>query len=280
VFDSADDLEDLQLESFFPSTSWGHIIVTSRDQVRIGEVTQQQHVLDLLSTEEAIKVLAEKASLKDLSDTDTATAKAIVKQLGCLPLAIDQAGAFIKTRHKSLRDYLRLFNAQQHELLKWSPKLAQNEHNRTVITSWEVNFRQLERDSIDATNLLMLFCFLDPNDISEITLARGYAPQRRWGTDGEICEVLPTDTGLKPAIVNLLASEMDFDAAIDHLISFSLIERNDRRDDITQWKSFSLHPLVQYCAAYRLSPKAQAEWRARAILLLCHSFPQNQYLET
>jgi hypothetical protein len=243
-------------------------------------VTQQQHVLDLLSTEEATKVLVEKAGLEDLSDTDTMTAKAIVEQLGCLPLAIDQAGAFIKTRRKSLRDYLRLFKAQQHDLLKWRPKLAQNEHNRTVITSWEVNFRQLERDSIDATNLLLLFCFLDPTDISEITLARGYAPQRRWGPDGEMCEVLPTETGLKPAIVKLLASEMDFDAAIDHLISFSLIERNERSDDITQWKSFSLHPLVQYCAAYRLPPDAQAEWRAQAILLLCHSFPQNQYLET
>lgn len=274
IFDNADDLESVWLPRYFPATSWGHIIITSRDQAAIGSVGKEGCLLERLEANEAVSVLIGKAGIQNPSAEDYQQAKGIVELLGCLPLAVDQGGAFVSSRQKTLTDYRRLYEERQHDVLKFKPRLG--EYDKTVLTAWEINFEQVERDSKDASDLLLLFCFLEPSSISETMLSRGCSPQKRWNRQGEMAEVAPIDAGLDSALVAFIRNEMDFDAAVDKLLSFSLIRRNN---DVNESRSFSVHPLVQHCASQRVPQAVQKKWKLQALLLICHAFPRNKYLE-
>jgi len=101
-------------------------------------------------------------------------------------------------------------------------------------------------------------------------------PQKRWDRHGELIETPVEESGLDRDLVALIKNEVEFDTAIEKLLSFSLIYRNK---DVDGLRSFSLHPLVQYCASQRATPAAQTKWRLQAILLVCQVFPRYSYLE-
>ena len=274
IFDNADNLESICISKYFPTTPWGHIIITSRDRSAIGFVGNDGSLMEPLSALEAIEVLFDKSGNQTPTEDDKQHAAQIVKLLGCLPLALDQAGAFIRARQKSMADYLRLYGTQQDELLQFLPKLSN--YDKSVLTAWEVNFKQVEDESEEVTQLLLLLCFLDAANITEGMLLRGCTSQKRWTTTGEIEEVSAETEGVDGNLIKLVTNEMSFDAAIEKLLSFSLIRRNN---DFNEARSLSVHPLVQYCASQRVSQADQIKWRLQAILLVCHAFPRDQYME-
>lgn len=273
IFDNADDLNSIRISRFLPASS-GDVIITSRDRAVIDSVAKKGYLMETLTTNEAVTVLLHKAGIDDASPENLKLAREIVKRLGCLPLAVDQGGAYIRSRNKTLAEYQRLFEERQLEVLTFKPRLA--EYDKTVLTAWEVNFKQVEIDSKEASNLLLLFCFLDFTDIFESMLSRGCSPQKRWDSKGEVSSVSATESGLDPEVVDLIGNEIRFDAAIEKLLSYSLIHI---KADVNGSRQFSLHPLVQYSATQRLPMVVQDKWRQEAILLLCHAFPRNDYLE-
>lgn len=230
--------------------------------------------MEPLEVPEAMKLLLNKAKVQVTTQAMEDDARAIVEALGCLPLALDQAASYILTRKKTLADYRRLYNTRQQDLLSFCPRLSV--YDKSVLTAWELNFAQVEKESPEAAHLLMLFCFLDASAISDNMLLRGCSAQNRWGEDGEIEEVAPEAEGVDPYIVSLIQDEVRYDCAIEKLLSFSLIQKNN---DYNEVRSVSLHPLVQYSASMRLNQPDQNKWRAQAILLVCHAFPRNQYIE-
>ena len=274
VFDNADDLLSVPISKYFPVIPWGHILITSRDENLIGGIAEEGITIGPLSSADAIAVLLEKAGIRQPSSDDLRSAEEIVGLLGSLPLAIDQAGAFMRSRHKTPKEYRDLYLNKPRDMLRFSPKLGDSE--RTILTTWEVNFRQIENDSKDATNLLLLFCFLEPSAISEVVLHRGSIPQKRWGETGNVAEVSAEAEGLDRNLTKLIQNEMEFDAAIERLRSFSLVSCNR---DTNGFQNFSIHPLVQFAAAQRLSLSTLNRWRWQAVLLICHAFPRNRYLE-
>ena len=275
IFDNADDPESISLSKYFPASFWGHIIITSRDGAAIGSIRQEGSIMDRLTAAEAVEVLLEKAGIRNASKAELEEARVIaVELLGCLPLAVDQGGAFMRARQKSLADYHRLFQLQRNQVLDYRPRLA--EYNKPVLTAWEMNFIHVERDSPRASDLMQLFCFLDTSGISEDLLARGCSPQKRWNQNGDIFKLEAEQVGLDHDLVENVTNEEAFDAAIDRLQSFSLIQGaiDDRGS-----RSFSLHPLVQHCIVQRMSSESITKWRLQAIRLVCHAFPHDQYLE-
>ncbi|KXG52091.1 uncharacterized protein PGRI_083750 [Penicillium griseofulvum] len=149
IFDGADDLESVQLTRYFHSCSWGHIIVTSRHRAAFGLVAPDGQALEALEEDAAIDLLLEKAVINNPTAEQLKEASAIVSSMGYLPLAVDQAGAFIWRREKSLEDYNRLFKEKQCEVLSITPSIGGYE--KTVATVWELNFRQLEKEAPKAS---------------------------------------------------------------------------------------------------------------------------------
>ena len=133
IFDNADDLESLPMSNYIPKTSWGHILYTSRDQGIIDTLAKGGILLDQLTPQEAIQVLLQKADLLNPSKIDLVYAQEIVEQFSCLPLAIDQAGAYIKARHKGLSAFNILCTQRQSDILRFKPRLAN--YDQTVFTT-------------------------------------------------------------------------------------------------------------------------------------------------
>lgn len=274
IFDNADDLAAICLSNYFPRSRWGHILITSRDQSTIGLVSAEGSSIEPLTTAEAVAVLLQKAHIPYHSDKIQADAEALVNDLGCLPLAIDQAASYVLTRKKTLSDYRRLYHTRQQDLLNYHSKLSN--YDKSVLTTWELNFTQVEHDSPAAAILLMIFCFLDAAAITDNLLLRGCTQMNRWSTCGEIEQVSATDIGIDKFLVDLITDEVAYDDAIEKLLSFSLIRRNN---DYNEVRSVSVHPLVQSTATLRVSPADQNKWRTQAILLVCHAFPRDQFIE-
>jgi hypothetical protein len=86
----------------------------------------------------------------------------IVRKLGFLPLAIDQAGAYIAARGKLLDEYLPLYEKQFAKVASEVPARSVWRHNAGVFTTWEVSFQAIGRA---AQELLTLCGFLDNEDV-------------------------------------------------------------------------------------------------------------------
>nr|KMM72094.1 TPR repeat:NB-ARC [Coccidioides posadasii RMSCC 3488] len=249
VFDNADNLDAVRIQKYFPAVNWGHIIITSRDQAAIGGIAEDGHVLRPLTTEDAIQLLIDKSGIRHPTHGDTEDARVVVELLGSLPLALVQAGAFVRSRHRSLKEYCELYMTRRDDLLRFTSRLGDTE--MAVLTAWEINFKQVEHEAPDAVYLLLLFSFLEPSSISEMLLHRGSSPQKRWGRNGEVEEIRAEDEGVNENLTRVIQGDFEFDLAVEKLLSFSLISCNKESDGL---RNFSIHPLVQYCAVQRLSP--------------------------
>src|SRR5207302_10658956 len=119
--------------------------------------------------------LAPDAPLEQAEASDRAIALTIAQELGGLPLALDQAGAYIEEIQCSLADYLQLYRGQRTELLKARGGLVPD-HPEPVATTWSLSFTQVEQRSPAAADLLRLCAFLHPDAIPEeiITEGAGY----------------------------------------------------------------------------------------------------------
>ncbi|KIW43836.1 uncharacterized protein PV06_04898 [Exophiala oligosperma] len=274
IFDNADDLASICLSNYFPRSKWGHILITSRDQSAVGLVSVEGSSMEPLTAPEAVKVLLQKAHITSHSDKIQSDAETLVNDLGYLPLAIDQAASYVLTRKKTLSDYRRLYHTRQLDLLSYHSKLSN--YDKTVLTTWELNFTQVEQDFPAAAILLMIFCFLDAAAITDNMLLRGCTKMNRWSKLGEIEQVSAIDVGIDRFLVDMITDEVAYDDAIEKLLSFSLIRRNN---DYNEVRSVSVHPLVQSTATLRVSSADQNKWRTQAILLVCHAFPRDQFIE-
>src|SRR5579859_6178232 len=94
----------------------------------------------------------------------------LLENLGYLPLAIDQAGAYIAVQQQQqfssssngpysriLIRYLKLYDENKDILLRQKPPPSTwNYRNDTVFTTWEVSFQAIEQESSDAARILLL----------------------------------------------------------------------------------------------------------------------------
>ena len=93
VFDNADNPPVNVVEKYIPPGNRGNILITSRNH-SMGRIISFENIIEINEMEEADAIiLLLKASCLDASAEHIKVAKNIVTELGCIPLAVDQAGA-------------------------------------------------------------------------------------------------------------------------------------------------------------------------------------------
>jgi hypothetical protein len=126
------------------------------------------------------------ASIEQLSPQDREFAFKLIQELGGLPLALDQAGAYMEETPCGIEEYLNLYRSYRAILLSRRGGIVED-HPTSVATTWSLSFASVERVNPMAADLLRLCAFLYPDAIQEDLLRQGVtqleAPLQRLGTD-------------------------------------------------------------------------------------------------
>ena len=179
VFDNADVLSPTELEAYLPPGRGGNILITSRNST-MRNLTLPENSLEVTEMEEndAIELLLKASYLyPSLMKLKTEASK-IVKELFCLPLAIDQAGAYIASGATTIGDYLAKYSDHRKTLLSHSEFTGASKYSRSVYGTWELSYQEIQQraksnDSHKANAaksamlLLELFAFFHHEGITE-----------------------------------------------------------------------------------------------------------------
>lgn len=237
IFDNAPDAA--AVKSYLPQSSIGHVLLTSHNPTWRRIAAQLE--VDVLARADAVEFL-----LSRTGQEDRRAATELAEELGDLPLALEQAAAYIETMEKPLADYLRLFRTRQQELLQWLDDSA--DYSQSVAATWGLSFQALQKQAPQSLELLNLLAFFAADDIPHKLL--------RDGT-----ELLP------PSLAAALADELEFDAIQAALKRYSLLESDPDQ------RTYSMHRLVQSVTRDRLSADTAKEFIAAAVRLVERVFP-------
>ncbi len=167
-----DNLDDFSLlYRFVPAASLGQVLLTTRAQstgthaqrLELEQMTMDEGVLFLLTRS---KLYAPGATLAQLSGPDQVEALDIYRLVDGLPLALDQAGAYIEESGCTLHHYIERFREHQTSLLGQRGESC-SFHPEPVTTTVLLAIEKVERANPAAVDLLRLCAFLHADDVSE-----------------------------------------------------------------------------------------------------------------
>ncbi|PMD42291.1 hypothetical protein L207DRAFT_485775 [Hyaloscypha variabilis F] len=180
VFDNYDSPHEFpNIRDFFPSNNLSSILVTGRHaDIATLVLGQESNLIELSGLEDtaAVELLEHHSQVKE---TDTKFGEQIVTRLGYHPLAITQAGTYIRKGGIPLSEFMDVYKQEKEEILRNTPQLtqyrrklgdAENETSLNVFTTWQLSFQQLLQNTPEdsaAVKLLRLLAFFDNKDISE-----------------------------------------------------------------------------------------------------------------
>ncbi len=250
ILDNAD--EPALLPDFLPPVLGGHLLLTTRARalgglaqcIELTTFSPQQGALFLLRRSGR---LAPQAPLAQASSDECAQALAISQELGGLPLALDQAGAYLEETGTGLAGYLPIFQQRRAELLRQRRSLLKD-HPDPVATTWSLAFERVAAKNPAAADLLRLCAWLAPDAIPEELITEGAAH-------------------LGPLLAPVAADAHLLNGAIEALRAWSLLERDP------QARTLTVHRLVQAVQQDAMPTRNKKQWITRAIQAVAAAFP-------
>jgi hypothetical protein len=244
VFDNVPDRASVL--GFLPPAGRGRVLITCRNPAwPPGQLLE----VPALATEVAADFLT-----KRTGDPDRGSAVELAGQLGGLPLALEQAAAYLQATGTGLADYLLLFRRRRGELLTRGEPTG---YSGTVATAWRLAFDLLEQSEPQAAALLRLLAFCAPEEIPLQILL-----QPRPQLAGRL------GASVTPALAPLLDDPLAANDAVAALRRYSLITP-------TGGGSVSVHRLVQAVTADQMPPDLAQQWKQAAAMLVEAAIPDD-----
>ena len=280
VFDNADDLSPGVVAKFIPPGNGGNILITTRNP-SMRRLIASENVIEINEMEEADAVtLFLKASCLDASAKHLQVAKDIVASLGCMPLAVDQAGAYIEAGKCDINEYLRQFSSHRQTLMLDASFRGASDYDRTVYGAWDLSFKEIEKRAAGQSSggnalaakaailILGICAFFHHSNISE-DIFQSAAEESGKYVDSELDEKLPYAVNSLDRTLLALDNDGHWDnfiykQGISVLLSFSLIKRDQ------SLKMLSVHPLIHCWSREQMSKiKQQKMYEIGTIILSC-----------
>jgi tetratricopeptide (TPR) repeat protein len=253
IVDNASDLATAH--GFIPQSAKGHVLLTTQAQAT-GDI-QAIEVRDMLPEDGALlllrraKIVKLEAPLSAVAGVARDTALRISTDLGGLPLALDQAGAYIEETRCGLATYLDLYRQRRAELLRrrggFSPP-----HPESVATTFVLSFERVASASPAAADLLRLCAFLYPDAIPEEIFTEGAAE-------------------LGPNLGPIAADPLKLNAAFAEILKYSLLRRDPDA------KALGIHRLVQEVIQDGLTKEEKGQWAERDVRAVNRAFPPVEF---
>ncbi|KAL5086867.1 hypothetical protein Trisim1_008617 [Trichoderma cf. simile WF8] len=223
------------LYEFIPNGPTGTVLWTSRDARIAGTLVGAQRGVEVLSMErvEAIELLdkmrSEEARVEEPNDVET-----LLKELEWFPLAISQAGAYMRRMRTSASEYLALLRESKR---RWDTlKTTEFDRHRrpempnSVLDTWTVSMERIQSENRTAYQVLHIVAYLDNQNLPHELII-------------QISKCSNEDAAKEP-------EELEVTSAIIRLQEFSFLKTRQIEDG---GPSYEMHKLVQEAARYRLT---------------------------
>lgn len=257
ILDNAEDL--LQVASFLPTAAPGHVLLTTRAQATI-QLAQPVILHELSPDDGALFILRRAGYLLQYEQLDHAKPVSLKAALELshamkgLPLALEQAGAYIEDTGRSVRSYLEFYQQEHTRLqLQRIHSGPVPDYPDPVASAWQMSWKLVQqRDSV-AANLLRLCAFLAPEAIDE-QIVKGVA------------SVLGVPTTESPDRI-----ELELDSTLTLLRRTSLLQREvDRETDVQR---LTMHRIIQQVLRDEMDEPTQQQWAEHAVKAVAHALP-------
>ena len=236
VYDNAERPD--QLTGLLPRSGGGHVLVTSRWQAWGRHATPLR--LGVLSRPESVAFLEQRIA------GDSAGLDAVAELLGDLPLALEEAAAYLEDTQDSVHHYLQLMRDRSRELLALTghDAVEHDDHGR-VGTVWSLSLDRVRHEEPAAEALLNLCAFL--------------APEVPRDLPTEAPEVLPADLGAT------VSDRLSYNRILTVIGRYSLATVTPN--------TVGEHRLVQSVIRARLDQTGERAWAEAAVNLVRARFP-------
>jgi tetratricopeptide (TPR) repeat protein len=153
IFDNADNPDEVK--NFFPGGP-GHIVVTTRNPAWSAVAEPLQ--IDVFSRQESLDLLQRRVFGLSVAD-----AKQVADKLGDLPLAVEQASAWLAETGMPANEYV---DRLERQLLAALDLSQPHDYPMTVAATFRLSFDRLRAQSPGAARLLELCAYFSPDPIS------------------------------------------------------------------------------------------------------------------
>lgn len=259
-----DNVEDLDvLHRLLPPRRSGTLLLTTRlqapgplaESLEVPAMSNKEGMTFLLRRTRQLRI-SSPLGHESMSETGPgslaveAEASRLVSLLEGLPLALDQAGAYIEETGCSITHYLERYTGQRKYLLA-RRGLSGGTHPDSVTATLELALQQIAQTQPGATELLQACAFLHPDSIPEELFSKGA-------------------TYLGPVLSETVADPVQFDLILAALRSASLIMRSPGT------RTLSVHRLVQAVLQDQMDSQEYQRWSERIICMVNAVFPSGE----
>jgi tetratricopeptide (TPR) repeat protein/transcriptional regulator with XRE-family HTH domain len=250
-----DNVEDSNLaRDFLPLDVKGHVLLTTQAH-SVGTLAQRIDVKPMEHEEGTLlllrraKLLAPDASLQEADETLYQEAQQVYQLMDGLPLALDQAGAYIEETQCRLDEFLALFQAHAVQVL--NEQDTHSDHPNPVTKTFALAFEKIRHSHPAAAEVLTACAFLAPDAIPEDLLLQGAAV-------------------LSPSLEPVAADLLQWNAMLKVPLMYSLLYRS------AQSKTLAMHRLVQMVLRGHLDKETQRQWGQRITRLINGVLPDGE----
>jgi tetratricopeptide (TPR) repeat protein len=236
IFDNADQPEEIK--DLIPAGS-GDVLITSRNHR--WEAVIRTVPMDVFRPHESRDFLLKRVR-KGLTGAD---ADRLAKELGHLPLALEQAGAMLAETGMSADEYLRLLKEHAAEIMNEGPPSG---YPRSMTAAWKLSVDAVKRSRPQALEVLRCCAFFGPEPIPRDVFRRG-----------------AQETGT--AVAEVLSNPIATASVMRELARYALITLDGN--------AVKVHRLIQALLRDELTAEQQAAYRHEAHLIMAAAAPEN-----
>jgi tetratricopeptide (TPR) repeat protein len=236
VFDNADQPEEIK--DLIPEGS-GDVLITSRNHR--WESVIRTVPMDVFRPQESRDFLLKRVR-KGLAEAD---ADRLAKELGHLPLALEQAGAMLAETGMPADEYLRLLKEHAAEIMNEGPPSG---YPRSMTAAWKLSVDAVKRSRPQALEVLRCCAFFGPEPIPRDVFRRG-----------------AQETGT--VVAEVLSSPIATASVMRELARYALITLDGN--------AVKVHRLIQALLRDELTAEQQAAYRHEAHLIMAAAAPND-----
>lgn len=258
-FQAAKSVPSAGIGRYVPACLHGKVLITTNNKSTAESLADPRNVLEVHPMNQHFACILLRKHLTEGDGTSTSIKNRhepwrnedlilLASKLGCLPLALVQAAAYISKNSLTVTGFLELIANNQSNL----PGILEpgvQAHNGSsdlslaIMSTWTVAFHQIKAECTRAANLLSIMAFYEAERIPKDLLTRFH-----------------TDISQNVSQV------------LDTLLVYSFITADSENE------TFSMHRLVQLEMRKRLSAcKTEKKWADEALVLISENFPGGEY---